>query len=419
MNVLVVNIGSTSFKFRLYDMTDERVLVSGGVEGVGSATSKVTLQRDGGKSAVMERPVGDQADAVSWCLDSLGRDCDTGGHADSSSPGAAQAEARGSSLSAPLPEYTIDAVGFKAVHGGNIAGAVRVTADVIQVMEELTEAAPAHNPPYIAAMKAFEAQMPDTPLVAAFETGFHQTIPASRATYAIPYEWTTKHGVRRYGFHGASHRYVAMRAAELFGRDDLRVISCHLGGSSSICAIRAGESIATSLGMTPQSGVPQNNRVGDFDAYALLTLRARTGMDMDGLLAAMAREGGLLGISGVSNDMREIVKAALSGHERAGLALDVFVESIRGYIGAYLLALRGLDVLVFTGGIGERSAELRRRVCDGLAFIGVQLDPASNKTGGPEALISSDDSHVKILAMQTNEELIVARQTREVLTKQL
>lgn len=390
MNILVVNIGSTSFKFRLFDMATERVLARGGVEGVGAERSRITLQIGDGEPAIKQDRVSDQADAVRRCMSRLTQN--------------------------DGPErFSIDAVGFKAVHGGSIAGAVRVTPEVIGVMEEFADAAPAHNPPYIAAIKAFETQMPDVPLVTAFETGFHQTIPPSRSTYAIPHEWTTKLGVRRYGFHGASHRYVATRVAEMLGRDDLRIISCHLGGSSSICAIRAGKSVATSLGMTPQSGVPQNNRVGDFDAYALPILRSRTGLDVDALLATLATRGGLLGISGVTNDMQKIIKLAGEGHDRAALALDVFVESVRDYIGAYLLALRGLDVLVFTGGIGERSAEVRRRVCDGLEFIGVKIDAARNNQGGQTATVSSDESTIKVLAMQTNEELIVARQTRDIL----
>ncbi|MBN1513673.1 MAG: acetate/propionate family kinase [Phycisphaerae bacterium] len=383
MNVLVVNIGSTSFKFRLFDMAEERVLAQGGVEGVGRPESAVTLRIGDKPPAVTHQPVPDQAAAVAIC---------TGG----------------------LP-CRVDAVGFKAVHGGSIADPTPVTADVLRVMEEFADAVPAHNPPYIAAMRAFQAKMPETPLVAAFETGFHQTIPPTRTTFAVPQKWRTQFGVRRYGFHGASHRYIAVRTAELLGRQDLRVISCHLGGSSSICAIRDGRSVANSFGMTPQSGLPQNNRVGDFDPYAMLLVRARTGMDLDAMLAAMAGEGGLLGISGLTNDMQKLVEAAQAGHEGAQLALGVFAENVRHYIGAYLLALGGLDVLVFTGGIGERSPEVRRRVCAGLEFVGIRLDPARNETGGAEATVSADGAPVRILAMQTNEELIVARQTKQVL----
>jgi acetate kinase len=392
MNVLVVNIGSTSFKFRLIDMADERVLARGGVEDVGKPVSQVTFGLGETRANVGQRPVADQAEAIRVCLEAL-----------------ASAES-GRALA-------IDAVGFKAVHGGQLADAVRVTPEVLGVMESFAEAAPAHNPAYVAAMKTFAQQMPDTPLVAAFETGFHQTIAEARHTYAVPYEWKKAYGVRRYGFHGASHRYIASRVAELLGRRDLRIISYHLGGSSSICAIRDGRSIANSFGMTPQSGLPQNNRVGDFDAYALLMLRARTGLQFEELLVRLASGGGLLGISGISNDMQEIVTAAQAGNPRAELALNVFVESVRDYIGAYLVALGGLDVLVFTGGIGAGSAEVRRRICDGLQFLGIRLDSQRNERGGSEATLSADDSPVRILAMQTNEELIVARQTRDVLTR--
>ncbi|MCP4246191.1 MAG: acetate/propionate family kinase [bacterium] len=389
MNVLVVNLGSTSFKYRLFDMPDERVLARGGVEGVGASASRV-YHRFGEADPFEQRcPIANQAEAVEACVGRLTEDATT-----------------------PV----IDAVGFKAVHGGPISEPVRVTPEVIKVMESFAAVVPAHNPPYVAAMKAFAARMPEAPQVAAFETGFHQTIPAARRHYAVPYEWAEAYGVKRYGFHGASHRYVAVRTAELLGRDDLRVISCHLGGSSSICAIESGRSVANSFGTAPQSGIPSNNRVGDFDPYALLLVRARTGASLDEMLSDLATRAGLLGISGVSNDMQEIIAAAEAGHGRAGLALDIFVEHVRHYIGAYAVALGAVDVLVFTGGMGERSAEIRRRVCSGLGLLGIRLDAPRNLAGGAEATISTDDSPVRILALRTNEELIVARQTAEVLS---
>lgn len=389
MNVLIVNIGSTSLKFRLFDMSDESVRVVGTIEGVGRGDTRIMLHWHGEEPRTDTQSVADQGAAVRFCLQSL-RDK----HA-----------------------LDVDAIGFKAVHGGHIGDAVRITPDVIATMEQFAAAAPAHNPAYIAAMRAFEQEMPDTPLVAAFETGFHQTIPAARSVYAIPYEWTQDCGVRRYGFHGASHRYIAARTAELFNRDDLRVVSCHLGGSSSICAIRNGRSVATSFGMTPQSGVPQNNRVGEFDAYALLPLRERTGLDMDALLDRMARAGGLLGISGVSNDMPEILAAARDGNQRALLARDAFVESVRHYIGAYIVALEGLDVLAFTGGIGQRSAEIRERICAGLGFLGIEIDARRNAQAENETNVAADGARVAVLTLQTNEELIVARQTAAVLNR--
>jgi len=386
VNVLVVNIGSTSFKFRLLDMADEQVLARGGVEGVGKTTAQVMLQVGAAPVTTAARAIASQAAAVEWCL--------------------AELAAR---------DLRFDAVGFKAVHGGDLPEAVRVTPEVLAVMEEFADAAPAHNPAYVAAMRAFAAQRPQTPLVAAFETGFHRTVPAARAWYAVPHDWGARYGVRRYGFHGASHRYIATRVAARLGRNDLRIISCHLGGSSSLCAIRGLESVANSLGMTPQTGLPQNNRVGDFDPYALLVLKRRTGRALEDLLAEAAQAGGLLGLSGVSNEMPAILAAAARGDARAALAVDVFVESARHYLGAYVVALGGLDVLAFTGGIGERSAEIRRRVCAGLEFLGVRLDEARNEAARGETTISADGTAVTVLVLPTNEELVVARQTVAVL----
>ncbi|MEW6742376.1 MAG: acetate/propionate family kinase [Planctomycetota bacterium] len=386
MNILVVNIGSTSFKYRLFDMTSESVMARGSVEGVGQTLSRSSLQVGSAPLHVTQGPCPDQASAIADCIAHLARH-----------------------------SLGFDAVGFKAVHGGPLGEAVRVTPEVLRIMEEFRDAAPAHNPPYIAAMRAFASQMPALPLVAAFETGFHRTVPEARRAYAIPQDWARRFGIERYGFHGASHRYVATRAAELLGRSDLRVISCHLGGSSSVSAIRNGQSLANSFGMTPQTGLPQNNRVGEFDPYALLVLRARTGLTVEEILGRMAREGGLLGLSGFSNDMAEIVTAAQSGNARAQLALDVFVESVRDHIGAYLILLGGLDVLAFTGGIGANSAEVRQRICRNLECVGIELDELRNERGGDEATLSKDASPVRVLALQTNEELIVARQTRDLL----
>ncbi len=392
MNVLVVNIGSTSFKFRLLDMPGERTLARGGVEGVGTPDGRLQFAKGDAEPTEDRLPVANQAQAVDACLSRL---------ADSGAGGQA------------LPG--IDAVGFKAVHGGPIAEPVRVTDDVLSVMEDFANVAPAHNPAYVAAMRAFGQRMPAVPLVAAFETGFHQSIPAARSHYAVPYEWARDYGVKRYGFHGASHRYIAERTAELLGRDDLRIISCHLGGSSSICALQSGRSVANSFGTAAQSGVPHNNRVGDLDPYALLLVRARTGASLDDMLAQLSTSGGLLGLSGVSNDMREIAQAAASGNQQARLARDVFVESVRHYIGAYVVALEGLDALVFTGGIGERSKDIRRRVCSGLEFLGIELDVRRNEAEAIDQTVSADGARVTVLAVRTNEELVVARQTVMVL----
>lgn len=380
MIVLVANIGSTSFKFRLFDMDGERELARGGAERIGSdhAAVKVGDKTWAGRIA-------DHGQAIDHCLRLL-----------------------------PDPNVKLDAIGFKAVHGGTTSGAVRVTEEVIRTMTEFFDIAPAHNPPYVAAMKAFAARLPDVPQVAAFETAFHQTIPPSRTTYGVPWEWTQA-GVRRYGFHGASHRYIAVRTAELMGRKDLRVISCHVGGSSSICAIENGRSVANSFATTPQSGLIHNNRVGDFDPYALLKVLPAFKLTFEQALQEMAKKGGLLGISGVSNDRRDIEQAAAEGNERARLALDVLVEGVRHYVGAYLAVLNGADLIVFTGGIGENSASFREAVCARMDYAGIKLDSRKNETRGREETISADDSRVRIMVIPTNEELIVARQTRDVL----
>src|SRR5215218_5517999 len=287
MLVLVANLGSTSFKFKLLDMdADGDVVAKGGYERIGQPGS----------------PYPSHAEVIDVILKDLPR--------------------------------KPDAIGFKAVHGGPISGAVRVTDEVIAIQEQFADVAPAHNPPYIAAMRAFREKMPQTPQVAAFETAFHQTIPLSRQVYAIPHEWTENLGIRRYGFHGASHRYIATRLKEI-APEARRVISCHLGGSSSICAIHDGKSVANSFGMTAQSGLPHNNRVGDFDTFALLKL-TKQGLSLDEIFKKLGKEGGMLGMSGISPDMRDIEKAAAGGDARAKLSLDAFVESVRGFIGSYL-----------------------------------------------------------------------------------
>jgi acetate kinase len=376
MKILVANLGSTSFKYSLFDMTDERELARGGIERIGGDD------------------VPDHGMAIDRTLRQLVDD------------GALRS----------LDELA--GIGFKAVHGGGAWDTAVVTDEVLTTMETFSDVAPAHNPAYVSAMRSLRDRLPDVPQVAAFETGFHRTIPEARQLFGIPYEWSSELGVRRYGFHGASHRYIAGRTAELLERADLKLISCHLGGSSSICAIDAGRSVANSFAMTPQSGLPHNNRVGDFDVYAMLKLLDKTEHSFDELLDILAKQGGLLGISGVSNDLRDIEQAAEQGNERARLAIDVLVESIRNFIGAFAVALGGIDVIAFTGGIGENAVGLRTKVCAGMDFLGVRLDETRNQTRGTEATISSDDSSVRVMIVPTNEELVVARQTKEQLSKQ-
>jgi acetate kinase len=251
--------------------------------------------------------------------------------------------------------------------------------------------------------------------VAAFETGFHLTIPDRLRHYAVPHEWAKKHRVERWGFHGASHRYIAGRTAELLRRNDLRIISCHLGGSNSLCAIRNGQSVANSLGMSPQSGLPHNNRTGDFDPFALPVLLKETGKPLAELLKELDSRSGLLGLSGLSGDVRDLEEAAAQGHSRAQLALDVFTTAIRHYLGAYLVELGGADAIVFTGGIGENSVQVRATVCAGLEAFGIVLDTTANSMAKGECAISSAASRTQIWVMPTNEELVVARQTKQML----
>jgi acetate kinase len=309
----------------------------------------------------------------------------------------------------------VAAIGFKAVHAGAISGVQRVTPAVLSAMEAMNAVAPAHNPPYIAAMRLLSEKLPGIPLVAAFETGFHATIPDRLRHYAVPLEWAEKLHVKRWGFHGASHRYIAGRVAELLGRDDLRVISCHLGGSNSLCAIRGRQSVANTLGMSPQTGLPHNNRVGDFDPFALPVVMQATGKTLEQVLDDLAERSGLLGVSGISGDVRDLEKAAAAGDSRARLALDVFTSSIRGHLGGMFFELGGADVIVFTGGIGENGVNIRTAVCGGLEEIGIALDPALNASAKGESKISAAGSRTQIWVLPTNEEIVVARQAKELL----
>ena len=392
MKILVANLGSTSFKYRLYDMTDESQLARGGIERIGSPESRCFVQiGENRREKVLRVP--DHAEAVRECLDQL-TDAESGCLA-----GAAD----------------VSAIGFKAVHGGEVSGVQRVTSELLDAMTEVIELAPVHNPAYIKAMRQLHEKLPEIPLVAAFETGFHQTMPDRNRYFAVPYQWAQEGLVRRFGFHGASHRYIAGRTAELLGRDDLRIISCHLGGSSSLCAIRAGKSMATSMGLSAQSGLPQNNRAGDFDVFALPRVMRMTGKSLTEVLDILSSQSGLLGLSGASGDVRDLTAAAERGDARARLALDVFAANTRHYLGAYLVELGGADAIVFTGGIGENRAGLRAEVCRDLEELGIVLDAAANENARGEAKISTEQSRVQVWVVPTNEELIVARQAKQLL----
>jgi acetate kinase len=395
MKILVANLGSTSFKYRLFDMSDERQLARGGVERIGSAESPCFVDI-GGKKSERKAPVPDHAAAVRTCLEQL-TDRTSGCLKDASE---------------------VAAIGFKAVHGGRVSGVQQINDDVLAAMEEMSLVAPAHNPPYIKAMRLLAEKLPDMPLVAAFETGFHLTMGDAQRYYPIPYEWAEKLQIKRWGFHGASHRYIAMRTSQLLERYDLRIISCHLGGSNSLCAIRGQQSVATTMGMSPQTGLPQNNRVGDFDPFAIPLIMQAEGLSLHQVLDTLAERSGLLGLSGISGDIRDLEDAAATGKARAKLALDVFAAEIRRHLGGMLVELGGADAIVFTGGIGENGVNVRSAVCANLEGLGIVLDPQANAVAKGESKISSPESQTQLWVIPTNEELVVARQTKHVLEGQ-
>lgn len=392
MKILVANLGSTSFKYRLFDMESETQLAKGGIERIGAPESNCVAEIAGN---TMERTavIPDHAEAVRQCLQQL-TDPQTGCLSDPSE---------------------VQAIGFKAVHGGRFSGTQKITEEVLQEMERLAPVAPAHNPPYVAAMRQLSEKFPEIPLVASFETGFHQTIPDHQRYYGVPFEWAEAYGILRWGFHGASHRYIAGRIAELTGRSDLKAVSCHLGGSSSLCAIRNGQSVAASMGMSPQTGLMHNNRTGDFDPFAIPIVMQATGKSMEEVLDDLACRSGLLGVSGVSGDMRDLENAAAEGNERAKLAIDAFVASIRNYLGAFLFELGALDAIIFTGGIGEKGKLIRKQVCANLASLGIELDESLNENVQGESKINTTSSRTEIWVVPTNEEIIVARQTKSLL----
>jgi acetate kinase len=390
MKILVANLGSTSFKYRLFDMADERLLARGGVERIGSDKSLCTVKA-GSVSEEVVQPVPDHAVAVRMCLKQL-------------------SDPRMQCLKDPAE---LAAIGFKAVHAFGLDNVERVDERVLKAMEAYADVAPAHNPPYIRAMRLLHHELPQIPLVAAFEYGFHQTMPPEQHLYAVPFEWT-HYGIHRWGFHGASHRYIAERTAQLLKKPAVTIISCHLGGSSSLCAIKNGESQANSLGFSPQSGLPHNNRVGDFDPFALPVIMRATGKTLEQVLDDLANRSGLLGLSGHS-DLRDIEADAQRGGRESQQALDVFTAAVRHYLGAYLLLLNGAGAIVFTGGIGENSARMRAGICKDLDWFGIALDETRNRDAKGEVPIHAATSRVQLWIMPTNEELIVARQAKELL----
>ncbi len=379
--ILVANIGSTSFKFRLFEMPSERVLAKGGVERIGSEDCpfQVTIGDSPSKKGTASFP--DHAAAIRFIETELGGFDD------------------------------LAAVGFKPVMARGISGTQVMNEPVLRAMEEFNTLMPAHNPPYIAGVRLFNKLYPGLPCIGTFETAFYDQVPVSTYRYPVPLEWEEKYGIRRYGFHGASHRYVTGRCAELRGTDQLRLISCHLGGSSSIAAVVNGLAVDSSWGMTAQSGLPQNNRVGDFDCFALLYLARDLGLGLDVVEKALTTNSGLKGMSGLpTGDVRDLLEAAGQGNENARIAMEVFVAQIRKFIGQFLVEMNGADVLIFTAGIAENNSELRAAVCANLDFCGLELDPVANAaTHAVEAVISTPSSKIEVRVIPTNEEIIIAR----------
>lgn len=383
--IMILNLGSTSYKFKLFrgNPGEERVLAEGGFENIGSVRGRWFLNTEREKTEDVQG-FADHMEAFLFSVEKLAA----------------------AKILSSLSELT--AVGYKSVHGGAITGARRIDEEILDVMEKFSPLAPAHNPVYIRMMRQIRSAYPDLVQIGCFETSFHAAIPEKRAIYGVPKAWKEELGIRKYGFHGSSHSYIALKMQK--EAPELRkIISLHLGGSSSVCAILDGKSIAASMGATPQSGVFQNNRVGDFDIFCLPALMEQYGGDWQRILKILSSEGGLLGVSGVSNDFREIEKAAGEGNADAALAIDAFVDGIAGYVGMFQVYLKGLDALVFTGGIGLGSTLVRKKVCEELAFLGGKIDDGANLPG-KEGKISSPSSKVPVFVLKTNEELMVLRQ---------
>ena len=386
MKILIANPGSTSYKCKLYDVPGMKVLYEAAVERIGEREAIYSYSfPDGGKRSVTI-PITDYTAAVNLTL---------------------------GTISERYPIAEVSAVGFKTVHAKGITGCVELTPEVLGAMEEYRQLAPVHTDVYVIAISVFRKLLPGTPLVGLFETHFHRNIPPEAYLYGIPYELYEKHGIRKYGFHGASHRFIAMRAKELYGAT--RVISCHLGGSSSVCAIRDGWSIDTSMGMSPQSGLLNAKRVGDLDPYALLYLMEKEGLSVAEVGKILMSRGGIYGISGTSGDFRDIERAMASGDRRAALAFETFVYGVKRYIGEYLAVLNGADVIVFTAGAGQNGILLRKKIAGDMENLGVVLDDERNAANPKEGLISRDSSAVKIAVIPTNEEYVVATEVRNFL----
>ncbi|MFN4190166.1 MAG: acetate kinase [Pseudothermotoga sp.] len=394
MKVLVVNCGSSSVKYQFVDMKGEKVLCKGIAERVGIEGSRL-VHRVNADKHVIEKPMKDHEEALKLILEVL-LDPEIGVIKD-------------------LSEIT--AVGHRVVHGAErFASSVLIDEEVMKVLQDNVHLAPLHNPPNIMGIRAVQKLLPNVPNVGVFDTAFHQSMPKKAFLYPIPYEFYEKHRIRRYGFHGTSHRYVSKRAAEILGRDyyDFKVITCHLGNGASIAAVRHGRSIDTSMGFTPLEGVVMGTRSGDIDPAIVIYMQQNLGMSVDKVYDILNKKSGMLGLSQLSSDMRDIEDAALAGNEMAQLALDIYIYRIAKYIGAYAAAMNGVDAIVFTAGVGENSPYVREKVCEYLGFLGIKVDRNLNQVKGAERIISTPDSKVAVLIVPTDEEMVIARDTKQI-----
>ncbi|MCM3725405.1 acetate kinase [Neobacillus cucumis] len=385
--VIAINAGSSSLKFQLFEMPSEEVITKGLIERIGLNDSIFNITANGEKiQEIIDIP--DHEVAVKMLLDKL------------------------TTLGIIKSLNEIEGIGHRVVHGGETFNdSAVITDEVLAKIEELSELAPLHNPANATGIKAFKQVLPNVPAVAVFDTAFHQTMPESSFLYSLPYEYYKKYGIRKYGFHGTSHKYVSQRAAELLGRpiEQLRLLSCHLGNGASIAAIEGGKSIDTSMGFTPLAGVTMGTRSGNIDPALIPYIMEKTNQTAEEVLEVLNKKSGMLAVSGFSSDLRDIIGEANKGNERAELALDVFANRIHKYIGSYAARMCGVDAIIFTAGIGENSDPIRERILKGLEFMGVYWDPALNKVRGEEAFINYPHSPVKVIIIPTNEEVMIAR----------
>lgn len=395
MKILVLNCGSSSVKYQLFDMQREEVMARGLVERIGLPGSTLTHRPASKEKLVREKEIPDHNMAIRLCLEAL----------------------TDSQWGVLKDNKEIRAVGHRIVHGGTFTGAVLVNDSTKKAIAELETLAPLHNGPALRGIEACETILPGIPQVGVFDTAFHQSMPAHACTYSLPYELCQKYQIRRYGFHGTSHHYVAIRAAELIGRPlgELKIITCHLGNGSSITAVKNGKSWDTTMGFTPLAGLTMGTRCGDIDPAIVTFLMEKEGLKPGEMDELMNRRSGVLGVSGLSSDFRDIEAAMDEGNERARLAWDIFVHTAKKYIGAYTAVLNGLDVLVFTAGLGENSPRAREAICQDMDYLGIKIDAAKNEIRGQEREITAPGAKVRTFVIPTNEELMIARETLAVL----